>query len=127
MRISDWSSDVCSSDLPSLNRLLARTTAWQKQFDNIPPMLAGEVLRAMLSGTRYPQSLLAAAIMRLRAGDNAASGWHAAVIRAVLVRDWRLTPRDPDISERGETQMSLKRDHDNPGYQRSEEHTSELQ
>src|SRR3546814_8457801 len=55
--------------------------------------------------------------MRLRAGDNAASGWHAAVIRAVLVRDWRLTPRDPDISERGETPMSLKRDHDNPGYQ----------
>src|SRR3546814_14589168 len=74
-------------------------------------------MRAILSGTRYPQSLLAAAIMRLRAGDNAASGWHAAVIRAVLVRDWRLTPRDPDISERGETPMSLKRDHDNPGYQ----------
>src|SRR3546814_15601566 len=74
-------------------------------------------MRSILSGTRYPQSLLAAAIMRLRAGDNAASGWHAAVIRAVLVRDWRLTPRDPDISERGETPMSLKRDHDNPGYQ----------
>src|SRR3546814_10874636 len=100
---------------PSVNRLLARTTALQEKFDNIPPLLAGEVKRAILSGTRYPQSLLAAAIMRLRAGDNAASGWHAAVIRAVLGRDWSLTPRDPDISDRGETPMILKRDHDNTG------------
>jgi len=102
---------------PSVNRLLARTTALQEKFENIPPLLAGEVMRSVLSGARYPQSLLAAAIMRLRAGDNAASGWHAAVIRAVLVRDQRLARRDPDIPERGETPMSLKRDYDNPGYQ----------
>jgi CRISPR-associated protein Csd1 len=102
---------------PSVNFLLARTTALQEKPDNIPRLLAGEVMRAILSGTRYPQSLLAAAIMRLRAGDNAASGWHAAVIRAVLFRDQRLARRDPDIPERGETPMSLKRDHDNPGYQ----------
>lgn len=102
---------------PSVNRLLARTTALQEKFENIPPLLAGEVMRAILSGARYPQSLLAAAIMRLRAGDNAASGWHAAVIRAVLFRDQRLARRDPDIPERGETPMSLKRDHCNPGYQ----------
>jgi len=102
---------------PSVNRLLARTTALQEKFDNIPPLLAGEVMRAILSGTRYPQSLLAAAIIRLRAGDNAASGWHAAVIRAVLFRDQRLARRNPDIPEQGETPMSLKRDHDNQGYQ----------
>jgi len=102
---------------PSVNRLLARTTALQEKYDNIPPLLAGEVMRAILSGTRYPQSLLAAAIIRLRAGDNAASGWHAAVIRAVLFRDQRLARRNPDRPEQGETPMSLKRDHDNPGYQ----------
>jgi len=102
---------------PSVNRLLARTTALQEKFDNIPPLLAGEVMRAILSGNRYPQSLLAATIIRLRAGDNAASGWHAAVIRAVLFRDQRLARRNPDIPEQGEIPMSLKKDHDNQGYQ----------
>jgi len=43
---------------PSVNRLLARTTAFQGKFENIPPLLAGEVMRAVLSGSRYPQSLL---------------------------------------------------------------------
>jgi CRISPR-associated protein Csd1 len=71
-------------------------------------------MRAVLSGGRYPLSLLSAALIRLRAGDNAGSGWHAAVIRAVLVR---LGRRDPQTPEPGELPMSLKRDHPNPGYQ----------
>lgn len=99
---------------PSVNRLLVNTTALQREYKNIPPLLAGEVMRAVLSGTRYPLSLLSAALVRLRAGDNAESGWHAAAIRAVLVR---LNRRNPEISEQGETPMSLKRDHANPGYQ----------
>ncbi|PNB45808.1 type I-C CRISPR-associated protein Cas8c/Csd1, partial [Pseudomonas sp. GW456-12-10-14-LB2] len=47
-----------------------------------------------LSGGRYPQTLLATALMRLRAGDDAGSGWHAAVIRGVLERDARFYGRD---------------------------------
>ena len=106
---------------PSVNRLLVNTAALQRDFKNIPPLLAGEVMRAVISGTRYPQSLLSAAIIRLRAGDPKTSdgkalpiGWHAAVIRSVLVR-WNR--RKPLIPEKGETPMSLKRDHANPGYQ----------
>lgn len=99
---------------PSVGRLLANSTALQRDSKNIPPLLAGEVMRAVLTGSRYPQSLLAAALMRLRAGDNAASGWHAAVIRAVLVRQRR---RNPKVPEPGETPMSLQRDYDHPGYQ----------
>lgn len=99
---------------PSVNRLLVNTTAVQRDFKNIPPLLAGEVMRAVLSGTRYPQSLLSAAIIRLRAGDSPATGWHAAVIRAVLVR---LNRKNPLTPEQGEVPMSLKRDHANPGYQ----------
>ena len=99
---------------PSVNRLLVNTTALQREYKNIPPLLAGEVMRAVLWGTRYPLSLLSAALVRLRAGDHAASGWHAAAIRAVLVR---LNRRNPEIPEQGETPMSLKRDHANPGYQ----------
>ena len=109
---------------PSVNRLLANSTALQGKFENIPPLLAGEVMRAILSGARYPQSLLAAAIIRLRAGDPKSSdgkslpiGWHAATIRAVLFRNQRLRRRNPDIPEQGETPMSLNRDHPNKGYQ----------
>ncbi|BBD98780.1 type I-C CRISPR-associated protein Cas8c/Csd1 [Sphingobium amiense] len=96
---------------PSVNRLLARTTALQEKFENIPPLLAGEVMRAVLSGGRYPQSLLAAAIIRLRAGDDPLSGWHAAVIRAVLHRDHRIDPKKEDVP------VSLAPDEPNRAYQ----------
>jgi len=96
---------------PSVNRLLARTTALQEKFENIPPLLAGEVMRAILSGGRYPQSLLAAAIIRLRAGDDPLSGWHAAIIRAVLHRDRRIDPKKEDVP------VSLAPDEPNKAYQ----------
>ena len=71
---------------PSINRLLVKTTAAQEKWDNIPPLLAGEVSRAVLGGSHYPRTLLSNAIMRLRAGDDPRVGWHAAAIRAVLMR-----------------------------------------
>lgn len=89
---------------PSVNRLLVNTVAAFEKWDNIPPLLAGEVARAVLGGTPYPRTLLANAIMRLRAGDDPATGWHAAVIRAVLVRSG------------GKAAMSLNKDEENPGY-----------
>ncbi|HWK13773.1 MAG TPA: type I-C CRISPR-associated protein Cas8c/Csd1, partial [Rhizobiaceae bacterium] len=101
---------------PSVNRLLVRTAALQEKFENIPPLLAGEVMRAVLTGDRYPRSLLAAAIIRLRAGDDPGSGWHAAVMRAVLVRDRRLSGKDHDSPEKGETPVALDRNHRNVGY-----------
>jgi len=70
--------------LPSVARLLVRTTAVQEKFENIPPLLAGEVMRAMLTGAPYPRTWLAAAVIRLRAGDDPATGWHAAAIKACL-------------------------------------------
>jgi CRISPR-associated protein Csd1 len=71
---------------PSVQRLLLKTTALQEKFENIPDQLAGEVMRTVLTGTRYPRTLLTAAIIRLRAGDAPWTGWHAAVIRACLNR-----------------------------------------
>lgn len=106
---------------PSVNQLLARTTALQGKFENIPPLLAGEVMRAILAGTLYPQSWLAAAIIRLRAGDDPGQGWHAAAIRAVLARKQRKARTDPDVpnkdSNKKETPVSLDREHPNTGYQ----------
>lgn len=93
---------------PSVNRLLVRTTAPQEKFENIPPLLAGELTRAILAGTPYPRTLLAAALIRLRAGDDPSTGWHAAAIRAVLARnDDRKEP--PPVS--------LDRENPHPAYQ----------
>ena len=71
---------------PAIRQLLVKTTALLEKYDNIPPLLAGEVTRAVLAGTRYPRTLLTAAITRLRAGDDPGRGWHAAVIKAVINR-----------------------------------------
>ena len=98
---------------PSVNRLLAQTTALQGKFDNIPNQLAGEVMRSVLTGAPYPRSLIAAALIRLRAGDNPGLGWHAAVLRAALVRARR---SESKLSEKGETPMALDREHLNAGY-----------
>jgi CRISPR-associated protein Cas8c/Csd1, subtype I-C/DVULG len=103
---SNWGSKP-----PSIQRLLVRTTALMEKFENIPPLLAGELTRAVLSGTRYPHSLMAAAITRLRAGDDASNGWHAAVIKAVLARDLRLRHSEEEMP------VSLDRDNPNQAYQ----------
>lgn len=107
---------------PAIGWLLLKTTAVQEKYENIPPLLAGEVARAVLEGTRYPRSLLAAAIMRLRAGDDPSTGWHAAVIRAVLARDQRLkraeaSPSDHPEPSREDLPVSLQRDNPDPAYQ----------
>ncbi|MBI4828568.1 MAG: type I-C CRISPR-associated protein Cas8c/Csd1 [Nitrospinae bacterium] len=50
----------------SLFRLLVNTASLGKA-DNIPPNLAGDVMRAILAGSPYPATLLQAAIRRIRA------------------------------------------------------------
>jgi CRISPR-associated protein Csd1 len=91
---------------PSVQRLLVKTTALQEKFDNIPPLLAGEVMRAVLGGSRYPRTLLSAAIVRLRAGDAPWTGWHAAAIKACINR-----------SEEENVPMALEPDNPSAAYQ----------
>jgi CRISPR-associated protein Csd1 len=102
---------------PSVQRLLVKTTALQEKFENIPELLAGEVMRAILSGTRYPRTWLAAAIIRLRAGDDPSTGWHAAVIRAVLERDRRLRRETDELKDEKEVPVSLAKDSPDEAYQ----------
>jgi len=94
---------------PSIQRLLVKTTAVQEKFDNIPPLLAGEVMRAVLSGSPYPRTLLVTAIIRLRAGDDPRSGWHAAAIKACLNRSAR--------SEKEKLPVALEPDREDRAYQ----------
>jgi CRISPR-associated protein Csd1 len=92
---------------PSIARLLVQTTALLQKFENVPPLLAGEVTRAILTGAPYPRSLLAATLIRLRAGDDPSTGWHACGIRTVLAsHNLKETPP-----------VSLDREENNPAYQ----------
>lgn len=54
------------SEFLSLPQLLV-STAWLGESKNIPPNLAGDVMRAILEGLPYPQTLLGAAIRRIKA------------------------------------------------------------
>lgn len=87
---------------PAIWRLLVEI-APQRKSDNVPPNLAGEVMRAILGGTRYPRTLLTGVIMRIRV-DGDINGLRAALIKACLIRQKEDVP------------VALDRDNANPGY-----------
>jgi CRISPR-associated protein Csd1 len=93
----------------SLFRLLVATAALGKA-ENIPPNLAGDVMKAILAGSPYPQTLLGAAVRRCRAEQDV-SYPRAALIKAVLVRAARFYKR----SEK-EVGMALDTGNTNIGY-----------
>jgi CRISPR-associated protein Csd1 len=72
---------------PSVWRLLIQTAS-QGKSENIPPQLAGELLRCIITGQRYPRMLLAQLVQRIRA-DGDLNGLRVALLKAVLVRDYR--------------------------------------
>lgn len=74
---------------PSAWHLLIETAA-QHKSENIPPLLGGELMRAILHGTRYPRSLMAAILIRIRAEQGEVSAMRAAILRGVLAREYRL-------------------------------------
>ena len=93
---------------PAAWRLL-RETAAQGKADNIPPTLGGTLMRAILTGGRYPQSLLAAVIARIRA-DRKITGLRAAICKACLARDHRMGFEEEDVP------VSLNPEETNPAY-----------
>jgi len=99
---------------PALWRLLLATAPsrdGKAKAEDVSPQLAGELTRAILTGSRYPRSLLNQIIMRLRA-DGDISGVRVALCKAVLARDLRLGVKG--IKE--EIPMSLDKQASNPGY-----------
>jgi CRISPR-associated protein Csd1 len=73
---------------PSIWRLLIETAA-QRKSENVPPNLAGEWLRAILTGAAYPITLLSTLLMRLRA-DHDINGLRVAMLKSVLIRNFAL-------------------------------------
>ena len=93
---------------PAAWRLLKETAA-QGESKNIPPALGGALMRAILGGGRYPRSLLAAVVGRMRA-DKHVTGRRAAICKACLARDHRLGLEKEDVP------VSLNREEANPAY-----------
>ena len=75
-------------DRPPSVSVLLRETAAEGKFDNIAPQLAGQVMRSVLTGERYPRTLLSAAIGRIRA-DKYVSPARVAINCAVVRREIR--------------------------------------
>jgi len=86
---------------PSINRLLIQIAVHRKKkantdkkakfkadYKDIPPQLAGELMRSVITGQRYPASLLARLILRIRS-DSYISPLRVAMIKSVLNRNYR--------------------------------------
>jgi CRISPR-associated protein Csd1 len=87
---------------PSMWRMLIETAILRKS-ENIQPNLAGEWLRAILSGTPYPRTLLSTLIMRLRA-DRDVNALRVAMLKSVLVRNFDMevpVAIDPAFTDQG--------------------------
>ena len=93
---------------PAVWRLL-KETAVQGKARNIPPTLGGALMRAILGGGRYPRSLLAAVVGRMRADKNV-TGMRAAICKACLSRDHRMGFEEEDVP------VGLNREERSPAY-----------
>lgn len=88
-------------------RLLLETATLRKS-ENVLPNLAGEWMRAILTGARYPVTLLSTLLMRLRA-DHDVNALRVAIIKSVLIRNFKKSfKREPSVS--------LDPENTEPGY-----------
>lgn len=103
-RLRQWFEDLeletgGSDGVPPSILNLLRSLVLQGKDENIPPNLAAELFRAVLSGGPLPATMLQAAIRRCKAEGVMSSdsgGWKRAhlrmqTVKAVLVRQRRLT------------------------------------
>jgi CRISPR-associated protein Csd1 len=93
----------------SLFRLLA-SIAVQGKSENILPNLGGEVMRAVLAGRAYPETLLQGALRRIRA-EREVNYPRAALVKACINRQ-SLSRVNPEK----ELTVSLDLTNANPGY-----------
>ncbi len=93
---------------PALWALLYELAA-QGKAENVPAHLAGEMTRAILTGGRYPASLLTQVVIRVRA-DQDVTPLRAALAKACLARNARKNPTMEGAP------VSLDRQEPNVGY-----------
>ena len=96
-------------------KLLSETVNLNARDKSPAPDLAGEVLRAVLTNTRYPATLLNGATLRIRAEREVTRG-RAAIIKAYYQKLAEITKQEnPDIPEEV-LQVSLNPDASNVPY-----------
>ena len=84
-----------------LDQTVLRKSNGKVDRDKIPPLLGGTLLRAILTGGRYPEALYAAILRRIRA-DGTINHPRAASIKAILTRNHNkegLVMLDPERPE----------------------------
>jgi len=76
---------------PSVRELL-RELAVQGDWENIPPLMEGQMLRAILNGLPYPRSIFPQLMNRIRAesSDRRLNPRRAALLKGYLIRQARL-------------------------------------
>lgn len=99
--LSDMALDPPPRDgWPPLWRYLSELAAMGKR-ENVPPLIAGEWLRAILTGAPYPMTLLSTVLMRIRA-DGDINALRVAMMKSVLIRNLKrkvpvaLDPSEPN-------------------------------
>ena len=109
-RLGRWYRDLAierrypgEEEHPALWQLLRDLAPLQKS-ENIPPLLGGQLLRSILLGRAWPQSMYTAALQRIHADKNV-TYYRAALIKAHLC----------DTTAKGAT-MSLDKEEQNKGY-----------
>lgn len=98
---------------PPIWKLVMETTPSRNgkhESKGVLPHLAGELMRAIISGGNYPHSLLTTIVMRMRT-DGDISSLRIALAKAVITRKMRINNNKEDMP------VSLDRNCDNPGYQ----------
>ncbi len=97
---------------PTLKKLL-RSTALKskKKDDNISPNLPGEVIRAILSGGRLPETLIQVVLRRIRAEKGNVSYTRACIVKAYLNRIYRFS-----TTQKKELTVSLDKNETRIGY-----------
>ncbi|MBB5045409.1 CRISPR-associated protein Csd1 [Rhodopseudomonas rhenobacensis] len=98
-------------------------TIWERAKNSNPPaILSGDLMRAVLTGARYPRTLLSAIIRRVRAEGGRVTGKRVAICKAIINREIRLSTRrkgvrDSQITPRQETiPVALDRENPNTAY-----------
>ena len=103
--IKNYDSDP---EFPGMWQLLKETAVLRKS-ENISPVLSGSIMRSIMTGAAYPQSLMTAIIGRIRA-DQEINYLRAAMIKACLVRKYRINQISKEVT------MALDKESTNVAY-----------
>jgi len=96
---------------PSSYQLLRQTA---RDADHIPPLLGGSLMRAILLGTRYPDTLINGVMNRIRVVEKKPKGEgsldNVTYLRAAILKAWLIRNHNQHIT------IMLDETNTNPGY-----------